>query len=259
MNSLWNSFIIAFAMFSKIPMPRAQWTKENMKYMFCWLPFVGSVIGAVTVFVQWAGMEAGFDRAFLTAILVLIPVFITGGIHMDGFLDTADAMSSWQERERRLEILKDSNAGAFAVIAAGVYFLIWYGSYSQIGENITAVYIMAAGFMVSRCFAGLGVILLPKAKADGTVAEFSRKSRHDAVKYTLILFLILLLGVMLWIHPLYGGAAFISAGIVFVYYRYMALKYFGGTTGDLSGCFICLCETGMLLVLAVLSNFVGVG
>lgn len=259
MNSIWNSFIIAFAMFSKIPMPRAQWTKENMKYMFCWLPFVGTVIGAVTILIQWACMRAGFDRNFLTALLVLIPVFITGGIHIDGFLDTADAMSSWQERERRLEILKDSNAGAFAVITACVYFLIWFGSYSQIGENVTAIYTMAVGFMVSRCFAGLGVILLPKAKADGTVAEFSRKSRHDAVKYTLILFLVLLLGIMIWIHPLYGGAAFITAGLVYIYYRYMALKYFGGTTGDLSGCFICLCETGMLFVLAVLSNFVGVG
>lgn len=259
MSSIWNSFIIAFSMFSKIPMPRAQWTKENMKYMFCWLPFVGTVIGAVTVLIHWAGMKAGFDRAFLAVILVLIPVLITGGIHMDGFLDTADAMSSWQERARRLEILKDSNAGAFAVITAGVYFLIWYGSYSQIGENTTAIYTMAVGFMVSRCFAGLGVILLPKAKADGTVAEFSRKSRQDAVKYTLLLFLVLLLGIMIWIQPLYGGAAFVTAGLIYIYYCYMALKYFGGTTGDLSGCFICLCETGMLLVIAVLSNFVGVG
>lgn len=259
MNSIWNSFIISFSMFSKIPMPRAQWTKENMKYMFCWFPFVGAVIGAVTVLIHWAGMKGGFDRAFLTIILVLIPVFITGGIHIDGFLDTADAMSSWQEKERRLEILKDSNAGAFAVISACVYFMIWYGSYSQIGENTTAIYIMGVGFMVSRCFAGLGVILLPKAKTDGTVAEFSRKSRHDAVKYTLILFLMILFGIMVWIHPLYGSIVFVTAGLVCIYYRYMALKYFGGTTGDLSGCFICLCETGMLFVLAVLSNFVGVG
>ena len=45
MKSLWNNFKVAFAMFSKIPMPRADWTKENMKYMFCFFPFIGTVIG----------------------------------------------------------------------------------------------------------------------------------------------------------------------------------------------------------------------
>lgn len=42
MKSLWNNFKVAFAMFSKIPMPRADWTKENMKYMFCFFPFIGT-------------------------------------------------------------------------------------------------------------------------------------------------------------------------------------------------------------------------
>ena len=49
MKSLWNNFKVAFAMFSKIPMPRADWTKENMKYMFCFFPFIGTVIGGLTI------------------------------------------------------------------------------------------------------------------------------------------------------------------------------------------------------------------
>lgn len=258
MKSLWNSFKVAFSMFSKIPMPRADWTEENMKYMFCFLPFVGTVIGLASLAVFWAGYRLGADKGFLSVLLVLVPVLVTGGIHVDGLLDTADAMSCWQERERRLEILKDSNAGAFAVITACVYFLAWYGAYSQIGENKDAMCVMAACFMVSRCLAGMGVITLPKAKADGTVAEFSRKSKYSAVKNTLIIMLALLLAGMLFIHPIYGGAAFLTAVLVFVYYRHMALKYFGGTTGDLSGCYVCLCEAGTVLVLAVVSIFIGV-
>ena len=62
------------------------------------------------------------ESGLFTVILLLISVFVTGGIHLDGLLDTADAMSSYQERERRLEILKDSHAGAFAVITCVVYF-----------------------------------------------------------------------------------------------------------------------------------------
>ena len=48
MKSLWNSFKIAFAMFSKIPMPQAEWTEENMRYMLCFFPFVGAAADSVT-------------------------------------------------------------------------------------------------------------------------------------------------------------------------------------------------------------------
>ena len=118
MKSLWNNFKVAFAMFSKIPMPRADWTKGNMKYMFCFFPFIGTVIGGLTMLVAYLGLRFGYQPGFVTAVLVLVPVFVTGGIHVDGLLDTSDALSSWQERSRRLEILKDSHAGAFAVITA---------------------------------------------------------------------------------------------------------------------------------------------
>lgn len=258
MKSLWNSFKIAFAMFSKIPMPQAEWSRENMKYMFCFLPFVGTVIAGLTLAAAYAGTRFGFSENLVTVALVLIPVLVTGGIHVDGLLDTSDAMSSWQERSRRLEILKDSNAGAFAVITACVYFLCWYGAYSQIGGNFQAMCVMGAGFMVSRCFAGIGVLTLPKAKEDGTVAEFSRKSEDKPVRNVLMVYLAILLLLMLYIHPVMGLTAYLTAILIFIYYRNTAMKYFGGITGDLSGCFLCLCEVGMALVLAVVSNFTGV-
>lgn len=253
MKSLWNSFKVAFAMFSKIPMPQADWTKENMKYMFCFFPFIGTVIGAVFLAGDYLGKALGLSEGFHTALLVLIPVLITGGIHVDGLLDTADALSSWQERERRLEILKDSHAGAFAVITACVYFLCYFGAYSQIAGSSRAVLITGMVFMVSRCFSGLGVLMLPKAKDTGTVAEFSRKAENAVVRNTLIVYLAVLAAVMVLIHPVMGGAAFAGAFLIFLYYRRMALKYFGGTTGDLSGFFLCVCEAGTAVVTAVLS------
>lgn len=256
MKSLWNNFKVAFAMFSKIPMPRADWTKENMKYMFCFFPFIGTVIGALTMLAAYAGLYFGFQPGFVTAVLVLVPVFVTGGIHVDGLLDTSDALSSWQERARRLEILKDSHAGAFAVITAAVYFITWYGAYSQLytSENIKAIGIMNLGFMVSRCLSGIGVIVFPKAKADGTVAEFSRNSSDVISRNILILYLVFLAAAMIWIQPVWGIAAIVGALVIFVYYHHIAMKYFGGTTGDISGFFLCICEVGMTVILAVVSN-----
>ena len=167
-------------------------------------------------------------------------------------MDTSDALSSWQERSRRLEILKDSHAGAFAVITAAVYFIAWYGAYSQLfnsAENMRAIGILSLGFMVSRCLSGIGVITFPKAKADGTVAEFSRNSADVLSRNVLIVYLGILLAVMIWI------LAFVGALLIFWYYHHIAMKYFGGTTGDISGFFLCICEVGMALILAVVSNF----
>ena len=143
MKSLWNSFKIAFSMFSKIPMPQAEWTKENMKYMFCFFPFIGTAIGTLILAASWAAGYLGMNVLFLSVILTVLPVLVTGGIHVDGLLDTADALSSWQERKRRLEILKDSHAGAFAVITACVYFLCWLGAWSEICFDVRLTMIMA--------------------------------------------------------------------------------------------------------------------
>lgn len=255
MRALWNNFKVAFAMFSKIPMPVADWKKENMKYMFCFFPFIGAVIGGLTALTAYVGGRFGFEEDFLKILLVLIPVIVTGGIHVDGLLDTSDAMSSWQEREKRLEILKDSRAGAFAVITACVYFLSLYGAYSQLIGNKRAVSVLCVGFVVSRCLSGISVLTFPKAKSDGTVAEFSRNSEDVASRNVLLLYLALCLGLMVWISPVCGITAFAAALLIFWYYHHTALKYFGGTTGDLAGCFLCLCEAGMALALAFVCAF----
>ena len=176
---------------------------------------------------------------------------VTGGIHVDGLLDTSDALSSWQERTRRLEILKDSHAGAFAVITACVYFILWLGVWSQLQNNPKGICIMSMGYMMSRCLSGIGVITFPKAKSDGTVAEFSRNASEITARNILMVMFVILVALMLWISPVMGVLAVLSALLVFWWYHHMAMKYFGGTTGDLSGFFLCICEVVMALVLAL--------
>ena len=255
MKKIWNSFLIAFAMFSKIPVPRADWDKENMRYMMCFFPLIGVVIG---VLLQGLGILCtwlSFGDTMRGASFVLLPVLVTGGIHMDGFLDTTDALSSWQPREKKLEILKDSHAGAFAIITACVYFILWLGAWDQLLGNYNGICIMSLGFMMSRCLSGIGVITFPKARTDGTVAEFSRNASEIAVRNVLITMFVILAALMIWVDPVLGVLAAVSALLVFWWYHHMALKYFGGTTGDLSGFFLCICEVVMALVLALGGTF----
>ena len=117
-----QTIAVAFAMFSAIPVPQFEWNEKNMRYAMCAFPLIGLVIGAA-----WCVCGAlplpGLARA---AGFALVPVWVTGGIHLDGYADTCDALSSYGDREKKLEILKDPHCGAFAVIRLCSYFLAYF-------------------------------------------------------------------------------------------------------------------------------------
>ena len=113
-----KSLIIAFAMYSKFPMPRVDWEKKALSWALCWFPLVGLAVGAVLwLWLALAGW-LGFGAVFTAALALLLPIALSGGIHLDGFCDTCDALSSHQSRERKLEILKDSHTAALATPAS---------------------------------------------------------------------------------------------------------------------------------------------
>ncbi|MBR6569913.1 MAG: adenosylcobinamide-GDP ribazoletransferase, partial [Clostridia bacterium] len=111
---LIRSLAIAFSTYSRIPMPQVEWSDENRKYTMCFFPLIGAVIGLLLGAWLWLCDVLAIGAVLRGAVGALLPLLVTGGIHMDGFMDTMDAMASWQTRARRLEILKDSHTGAFA-------------------------------------------------------------------------------------------------------------------------------------------------
>lgn len=256
MKKIWNNFKVAFAMYSKIPMPAADWTPENMNFAICFFPWIGLVIGALEY--GWFCLAAflGIGSGFYAAGVLLIPFFVTGGIHYDGFLDTMDAMSSWQTMERRLQILKDPHAGAFAIICGAVYFLTFYGAATAITYPILTAYVTV--FCLSRCFSGLSVVLFPNANPKGSAAAFAR----NAGKKLCVLFFLLELAVILLVGSLCLSPYVLLAGAVsfltWVYYYFYSKKYFGGITGDLAGYFLSLCELLVLIVLIFAERVVAV-
>lgn len=250
-----NACIIAFAMYSKIPMPKAAWEKENMKYAMCFFPWVGAVIGVL--FYGW-GMYAPripVGNILYSVVLTLIPVLVTGGIHLDGLLDTADALSAYQPRERRLEILKDPHTGAFAIITCCMYFLAYAGLASELaGKGILMV---SAGFVLSRCLSGYAVTAFPCAKSSGLAAAFANGADKKRAGIVLLGEGLAAALVMLWYSYPLGGAAVVAALLAFAWYRRMAVEKFGGITGDLAGCFLQVCELAVLAAVVVMQKVIG--
>lgn len=249
LKQLWNGLLISISMYSKIPVPSIDWDDKNMKYSMCFFPVVGMIEAAVMLLWYYISMKLGFGLIFTTSIYLLIPVVITGGIHLDGLLDASDALSSWQTQERRLEIMKDSNSGAFAVITCTCYFVFAFGIWSEM--NFSCLKVLAVGYVLSRSLSGMSVVAFKKARKTGLAVAFSSPAQKNVVKWTMVAFIIACGSLMIYLDLILGLTAFITAFLVFGYYRYMSYKNFGGTTGDLCGFFLQVCELMMALLVVV--------
>lgn len=249
-----TSFFIAFSLYSKLPVPQFTWREEDMKYVFCFFPWVGAMIGGCLF--AWLHLCGRCQVGSLcrTMIGAAIPLFLTGGFHVDGFMDTMDALHSYQSRESKLEILKDSHIGAFAVIMLAVYGMVYLGAFSEI-KTEELQRIVCGGFFLSRCLCGISAVSFPLAKKEGMLFVFADRAHKGVVKASLYLQGVFCIGLMLYWH---FAAGLLTAGcaiVSLIYYFYRSRKEFGGVTGDTAGCFVVLCEGCMMAVAALFDMF----
>lgn len=256
MNIVYGLFI-AFSMYSKIPVPRVDWTGKRLRYVMCWFPLVGVVCGLILWLWFSFAWHFSIHPACAGMIGCCIPLWVSGGIHMDGFLDTVDARSSYGDREKKLAILKDPHTGAFAIIGGAAYLVFYCACMIQLfadgaepgGRQIAMAF--CAVFALERAFSGLAVASFPCAKDSGLARTFSDGAQKRTVIVVLVIWILaLLLGVGMVCGLVAAGLVFLTAMGTFFYYRYVSMKEFGGITGDLAGWFLQLFEAAALAALA---------
>ena len=241
-----KSLIIAFAMSSKFPMPRVDWEKKALSWALCWFPLVGLAVGAVLwLWLALAGW-LGFGAVFTAALALLLPIALSGGIHLDGYADTCDALSSYGDRTKKLEILKDPHCGAFAVIRLCSYFLAYFALCTCVSFTPRVGVLWVLALVLERALSGLAVASFPMAKNTGLAHTFATAADKTVVRRVLaVLAAVLCVGM-----AALGGWALVLA-VLAVLWRYHAVsrKQFGGITGDLAGWFLQKAELWMLAAL----------
>ena len=176
---LMRAIAIAFSTYSRIPMPRVDWSEENQRSSMCFFPLVGLAVGLALWLWLWLCDLWALGAFARGAIGAALPLLVSGGIHMDGFMDTLDAMASWQPREKRLEILKDVHTGAFAVMGCGAYLLAMAGILSEARADQGLA--IAACFVLSRALSALALVWFPKRADQLPIQDvFARSGRIQA-------------------------------------------------------------------------------
>lgn len=253
MKQVWNSFRLAFSMYSIFPARQVEKNKENMKYILVFVPLIGVIIGFLIR--EWMVISPYLlDRDLMGAVIcVLLSTFLSGGAYLDGFFRTVDALCSHQSREGKLEILKDSHSGYFAIIICVCYFFLIVGLWSEIPLGSWPV--LAFGFILSRSLYGLSIVFF-KHTQESKCSLYVAKGRSKAViAVFLFAYLIISVAGMILYDLQVAIPCLIGAVLAFLYYCYVAFHHFGGITEDIASFFVHVCEIMMPLVV-LLANIV---
>ena len=253
-----QTIAVAFAMFSALPVPQFEWNEKNMRYAMCAFPLIGLVCGGLWCLCGVLPLTAlGGGGLAAAALLALWRYYfmakkqfggITGGIHLDGYADTSDALSSYGDREKKLEILKDSHCGAFAVIRLCCYFVAYFGLCGSVRFTPRAGLCWTLALVLERALSGFAVAAFPLAKDTGLAHTFATAADKQIVCHFLCGLSALL---VLALTALGGGGLAAAALLALWRYYFVAKKQFGGITGDLAGWFLQRAELWMLAALAV--------
>ena len=155
-------------MFSAVPMPQFDWNRKNMRYALLAFPLIGVLIGlafwGADLLCEWLALPA----VLRGAVFCLIPFALTGGIHLDGYADTCDALASHADPEKKQEILKDPHVGSFAVMRICGTFLLMFALWAVFGLYLLSrLNRDAQGQILKRAIRYIGIFALTLAVCAG--------------------------------------------------------------------------------------------
>jgi adenosylcobinamide-GDP ribazoletransferase len=237
-----RALLTAIGFLTIVPVPvRAEPAPGDLGRAAVAFPLVGLLIGFALVGTDWCGRQL-WNPIVASAMIMGAGLVLTGGLHIDGFMDTADAFFSRRDGPGMLEVMRDSRAGALGVAAAICLLLTKFGAYAMLaGEQRWRVIALVP--VLGRLGQALAVACFPYARPAGTGARFAAETHawHVGLAAAIALAAAFLL---LQAHGLLlAGLAVITALLVGAYW----LRKLKGLTGDIYGAINEIAELVALL------------
>ena len=245
-----NSFLIGLQFLTRIHLVRQTvWTAEDFGRSTRFFPLIGLVLGICYALAAWLLLYALGIRSLTVALLLILPLLLTGGLHADGFMDTADGVFSGRERARKLEIMKDSRVGAFGVVSFVMLMFVQFALLSDMAPLllVPALFVMP---IIGRLAMVLAVACFPYAREDGMGKTFADMADRSTVVIAALTTAVLVLpwGVL-------ATAALVLGTLFALLFCRTMTNILGGVTGDVYGAATVLTETLVLAVFSLASAY----
>lgn len=233
-----NGLILSFQFFTRIPINiPVDFNQKNIKYSLFFLPIVGAVVGGIGGLVYYFLFPYNLMIAsFLTLVTTVI---LTGGLHIDGLSDTLDGFLANRDKEKTMEIMKDSRIGAFGVLS--IIFLILF-KFILISSISNLPLALVLSFVNSRLVVSFVIAYKKTSRENGLGSMFNKSNPKKMILLSGVIYLILLI--------LLNFKYIIPLAITFLISEYISgisYKKIDGLTGDVYGAIIEIGEVISLL------------
>ena len=209
-------------------------------------PLVGAVVGAFGALVYWLADGLYLDPILSGILAVAATLLITGALHEDGLGDTADGFGASASRERKLDIMRDSEIGAYGTCALILSFMLRTGALVSLAEPRLVALALIAAHAGARGTLPVFMRLVPNARRDGLSAGAGTPPQSSALMAALLGLVTVLL--------CFGLGAALIAGVllaaVMALMAWLCIRQIGGQTGDVLGALEQVSEILILLVAA---------
>ena len=240
MKRLFRAFFMSLGMFTALPCPYRPWDEDARPLMLVCLPLVGLVVGLLWFTLGLLALRV--LPAVSAALIAALPWLLTGFIHLDGYMDTCDALLSWRPLEQRLRILKDVHVGAFAVVGLGLLMLFSYDAARAVTAkgDLRALLLVP---MVSRCGSALCVLTL---KPIGH-SEYARVEGSAAQRLAVCAVWLVAVVCAVWLKV--QALALLAGTLAYAAAMLWAARTLKGVSGDLAGFALTISECAALIAL----------
>jgi len=241
MKRYLKGFYMSFGMFCSIPQPVLLWDEKAVNLVMPCLPLVGVIIGALWWGIAHILVLSGIHIMLVTALVMLMPFLASGFLHLDGYMDTSDAVLSRSSYENKLRILRDPNTGSFAVIMLAVLFVLQFAIVFTLIEKEKNLIMLVFIPIVSRCCSVLAVLCL-KPMAQSSYASMFRENTKTTYKIFVIVIALLAITFSFFFAGFSGLIVTASVLVGFTAALVWAYRDLKGMSGDLAGFAIVISE-----------------
>ncbi|OIJ12802.1 cobalamin 5'-phosphate synthase [Anaerobacillus arseniciselenatis] len=251
MKQFIYGFLLAVQFLTRVPVSfQCPWNKQTSRWALRSYPLVGLLLGFIIVFTFYI-LQPHLSTWMMTVLLITLWVGLTGGLHLDGWMDVADAVGSNAPLQKKWEIMKDPHVGSFGIIAL-LFLLIWKTVliYSLLNIGYGLIFSIILIMATTRLCTVILLIFLPTAKKEGLAAVWKANIERTDLLFAIVpvVIVVIYLDQFLILIPAYF--------LFVIFYGLWVMKAFKGINGDLLGTAIEGGELWGLMIVWIYFSFV---
>ena len=243
------TFLTALRFLTIIPLPwRREVVPEQVGRSLTYFPVVGIIIGLILVGLNWL-LALLLPPAVVNALLIVCLAVLTGGLHLDGFIDTCDGIAGHKPAKARWQVMHDSRAGAFGIAGVVCLLLVKYASLNSVPGNLMMATLVLMP-VLSRWAIVYAIFAYPCARPSGLGYTF----KLGASRLRFAIATLIALAVAVALSRLAGLAIMVAIWVIVVVMAVYLKRKFSGLGGDTYGAINEVAEVCVLIFICLLAH-----